>query len=334
MQGEGFSTLYARKGEKIICQLCRHYCQLSEGQTGICGVNANSGGKLQNLVYGKVAALNIDPIEKKPLYHFLPASKALSLGTVGCNMQCPFCQNWQISQTSILEGSTEVTPEQLVALALEHGCKSIAYTYNEPTIFYPFAKDVALLAHAHGIKNIFVSNGLETPEVIADMRGVIDGFNIDLKSFRSDYYKKHLKGSLEGVLDTLKRLKEEGFWVEVTTLIVPGDNDSEEELYRIATFIAEELDRYTPWHISAFYPNYKVEDKPSTSGEILQQAREIGASCGLSYIYEGNTLRDGITYCPACHTELITRVGYQVTENLLEEGRCPVCDRNIEGVWE
>jgi len=327
---KGFSDFYRKEGDRIVCTLCRHYCKLKDGQAGICGVNANEGGRLRNLVYGRVAALGIDP--KKPLYHFLPGSTALSLGTVGCNFQCPFCQNWRISQSDDIAGGQEVTPEQLVDAALREGCRTIAYTYNEPTIFYPFARDVALLARRHGLKNIFVSNGLESPEVIEDMRGIIDGFNIDLKSFDPDYYKKHLKGSLEGVLDTLKRLKTGGFWVEVTTLIVPGDNDSDEELEQIARFIADELGPYTPWHISAFHPDYKVDDKASTPPETLRRAEAIGREAGLGYIYMGNVLADGVTLCPACGTRLIERQGFYVTARLVE-GKCPACGRAIEGVW-
>ncbi len=334
MSENGFSDMYRQDGERIVCILCRHYCKLKDGQVGICGVNANEGGRLRNLVYGKVAALNIDPIEKKPLYHFLPGTTALSLGTVGCNFQCPFCQNWQISQSNAIESSQSVTPQQLVEAAVREGCSTIAYTYNEPTIFYPFAKDVALLARRQGVKNIFVSNGMETPEVIEDMKGVIDGFNIDLKSFDPEYYKKTLKGSLKGVLDTLKRLKKGGFWVEVTTLIVPGDNDSDEELRQIATFISEELDPFTPWHISAFHPDYKVDDKLPTPIETLKKAEAIGKSAGVKYIYMGNVLTDGVTYCPDCHTPLIERQGFYVTKNRLENGKCPVCGRGIEGVWE
>ena len=328
-----FSEFYHKEGDRIVCTLCRHYCKLSDGQVGVCGVNANEGGRLRNLVYGKVAALNIDPIEKKPLYHFLPATTALSLGTVGCNFQCPFCQNWQISQSNAIEDSQEVTPEQVVEAAVREGCRTIAYTYNEPTIFYPFARDVAMLAHAAGLKNVFVSNGMESPEVLADMEGLIDGFNIDLKSFDPSYYKKTLKGSLEGVLDTLKRLKAANIWVEVTTLIVPGDNDSDEELEQIARFIAEELDPYTPWHISAFHPDYKVQDRGATPAETLRRAEAIGKQAGLAYIYMGNVLEDGNTYCPDCHARVIARSGFYVVENRLVDGHCPECGRAIEGVW-
>ena len=334
MSENGFSDFYRQEDDRIVCTLCRHYCKLKDGQIGVCGVNANEGGRLHNLVYGKVAALNIDPIEKKPLYHFLPGTTALSLGTVGCNFQCPFCQNWQISQSNALESSQEVTPEQLVEAAVREGCSTIAYTYNEPTVFYPFARDVAELAHAHGLKNVFVSNGMESPEVLADMKGLIDGFNIDLKSFQESYYTKHLKGSLSGVLDTLRRLKQEGIWVEVTTLIVPGDNDSDEELKQIAGFIADELDPATPWHISAFRPEYKVNDRDATPLETLKRAEAIGREAGLHYIYMGNVLEDGNTDCPACGTRLIERQGFYVTVNRLEDGKCPACGRTIEGVWE
>ena len=324
---------YKNEGSKIECLLCRHYCKLKDGQVGICGVNKNENGKLVNLVYGKVSAINIDPIEKKPLYHFLPGSTSLSIGTVGCNFQCPFCQNWQISQSKSLDGSYDVTPEQLVSLAVEKGCKSISYTYNEPTIFYPFAKDVALLTKEAGLKNVFVSNGFESPEVIDDMVGIIDAFNIDIKGFKDEYYKKYLKGGLEGVLDTLKLLKERNFWVECTTLIVPGDNDSDEELQDIANFIAKELDVNTPWHISAFHPDYKVNDKGATPVETLQRAYNIGKEAGLNFIYMGNILNDNTTYCPNCGESLIQRVGFSVRKNILNNGKCPKCGTEIAGVW-
>ncbi len=324
---------YETTSKGIRCLLCRHYCNLAEGQTGICGVNKNEGGRLKNLVYGKAAALNIDPIEKKPLYHFLPGSTALSIGTVGCNLQCPFCQNWQISQTGNIAFSKEVTPRQLVDTALANGCKTIAYTYNEPAVFYPFARDVALPAKKQGIKNIFVTNGMESPEAIEDMKGIIDAFNVDLKSFNPAFYKKKLKGNLEGVLDTLKRIKEGGFWLEVTTLVVPGENDSEEELNDIATFIAAELGASTPWHISAFYPQYKMRDKIPTPLESLQRAYKAGRMNGLKYIYKGNVAEQGITYCPYCGQPLIVRNGYFVVKNEVAGGTCPYCNTKIDGVW-
>ena len=324
---------FKKEGEKVVCQLCRHYCKLKDGQVGICGVNKNENGKMVNLVYGKVSAINIDPIEKKPLYHFLPGSTSLSIGTVGCNFQCPFCQNWQISQSKDFENSYNITPKELVEIARNKGCKSISYTYNEPTIFWPFAKDVAILAKANGLKNVFVSNGFETPELIEDAKGLIDAFNIDIKGFKSDYYKKYLKGNLAGVLDTLKLLKKNKFWVECTTLIVPGDNDSDDELRDIARFIAKELDVDTPWHISAFHPDYKVLDKGATPLETLQRAYEIGKEEGLHYIYMGNVMLPINTYCPNCHELLIERIGYSIKQYKLVDGKCFHCKTKIAGIW-
>jgi pyruvate formate lyase activating enzyme len=326
---------FRRDGDKIVCLLCRHYCKLKEDQVGICGVNQNKNQELKTLVYGKVAALNVDPIEKKPLYHFLPSSHSLSLGSVGCNFQCPFCQNWQISQISDLGNSHTLSPKQIVNLAKERGCESISFTYNEPTIFYPFAKDIALLAKKDDIRSVFVSNGFESREVIEDMRGVIDAFNIDLKSFSEDYYKKSLKGSLKGVLDTLKRVKDSGFWLEVTTLIVPDVNDSLEELESIVEFIANELDIYTPWHISAFHPDFKMRDGKSTTIEKMYEAKEIAERAGLKYVYMGNVRGEmAITKCPDCGYSLIKRDGFRVIENQLKDGKCPKCTREIEGVFQ
>ncbi len=327
-----FSNLYREEKDKIVCQLCQHYCHLKDGQIGVCGVNKNEGGKLLNLVYGKISAINLDPIEKKPLYHFLPSSNSLSIGTVGCNFKCPFCQNWQISQTSNLEGSYSVTPQELVNIAIENGAKSISYTYNEPTIFWPFAKDVAILAKDAGLKNVFVSNGFESKEVIEDAKGLLDAFNIDLKSFNKDYYKKSLKGNLDGVLDTIKRVASSGFWLEITTLIVPEVNDSDKELEQIAKFISS-IDRDIPWHISAFHPDYKEIDKEATPVERLKKAYKIGKDVGLNYVYIGNILDDGVTRCPNCGEELIKRVGFSVVENRLIDGACFKCKTKIAGVW-
>ena len=327
---------YARPNEgkeSITCLLCRHYCKLKEGQVGVCGVNQNVGGSLKNLVYGHPAALNVDPIEKKPLYHMLPGSRVLSFGTVGCNFKCPFCQNWDISQTKSVNEETEVTPEKMVALAKHYECSAIAYTYNEPTIFYPYAKDVGLLAKAEGMKNIFVSNGFETPEIIEDMACWVDAANIDLKSWDASYYKKVLKGGLDAVKDTLKRMVDAGIWVEVTTLIVPGDNDDDASLEAMAHFIAESLGRHVPWHLSAFHPDYKMQEKEHTTIETLLRAKRIGEAAGLYYLYLGNVPIDSTTYCPECHAALIERSGYCVVANRLKESHCPECGREIEGIW-
>jgi len=319
--------------DRIICLLCQHYCKLKEDQIGICGVNKNEGGELKNLVYGHPVALNVDPVEKKPLYHLLPGSKALSFGTVGCNFKCPFCQNWDISQEHRINDSVTVSPQQMVDLALEHQCQSIAYTYNEPTIFYPYAKDIGVIAREKGLKNIFVSNGFESPEIVKDMASWLDAANIDLKSWDDDYYKKVLKGGLEAVKETLRNMVAEGIWVEVTTLLIEGENDSDKDLTEMAEFIANELGRHVPWHLSAFHPDYKMQDHDFTKLDTLKRASEIGKKAGLYYIYMGNVPVHGDTYCPDCGELLIDRTGYSVTINKLEDGHCPKCKREIEGVW-
>ena len=317
----------------ITCLLCKHYCKLKEKQIGICGVNMNNDGKLYNLVDGKIAALNIDPIEKKPLYHFLPATTSLSLGTVGCNMKCPFCQNWQISQTNNIKNSTRVTPEIIVETALKHKTASISYTYNEPTIFYPFAKKIALLAKQAGLKNIFVTNGIMSDEVIDDIKDIIDASNVDFKSYNAEYYQKVLKAPFV-VKENLKKLKNNGIWIEVTTLVIPGVNDTEKELYEIASFIANELGNQTPWHVNAFSPNYKMKNTKPTSPSHLLIAEEAGKKAGLKHIYYGNLGLENITYCPNCGTELIKRYGYYIVFNKINKGHCPNCNTKIEGIWK
>ena len=319
---------------KIVCNLCRHRCQLKEGQVGICGVNQNIEGELKTLVYGHPVAVHVDPVEKKPLYHFIPGSKVLSFGTVGCNLKCPFCQNWDISQSKMVNEDIEVSPDLMVELAIEHGAKSIAYTYNEPTIFYPYAKDIGLIAKEKGIKNIFVSNGFESPEMVDDMASWVDAANIDLKSWDDKYYKKVLKGGLEEVKDTLRRLVKNGVWVEVTTLLIEGKNDSDKDVSEMATFIANDLGVHVLWHLSAFYPNYKMQDHDATKIATLKKARKIGKEAGLKYIYLGNVDADSDTYCPHCETLLIERKRYGEITTHLEGDRCPVCKNTIEGVWE
>lgn len=323
-----------KEKERIVCLLCRHYCKLKEGQIGICGVNKNEAGELKNLVYGHPVALNVDPVEKKPLNHLLPGSRALSFGTVGCNFKCPFCQNWDISQEHHINDSVTVSPEQMVGLALEHRCQSIAYTYNEPTIFYPYAKDIGVIAKEKGLKNIFVSNGFESPEIVKDMASWVDAANIDLKSWDDAYYKKVLKGGFEAVKETLTSMVAEGIWVEVTTLLIEGENDSDKDLSEMAEFIANDLGRHVPWHLSAFHPDYKMKDHHFTGLETLKRAGAIGKKAGLYYVYMGNVPVHGDTYCPDCGELLIDRTGYRVAVNKLADGRCPKCNRAIEGVWK
>ncbi|MBN2896408.1 MAG: AmmeMemoRadiSam system radical SAM enzyme [Campylobacterales bacterium] len=325
---------YIPKGDRLVCQLCAHYCSLKEGQSGLCGVNRRSGDRIENLVYGHPFALHVDPIEKKPLYHVLPGSKSFSLGTVGCNFRCPFCQNWQISQNHTIDETRFFSPEQIVSMALERGCSSIAYTYNEPTVFYPYAHDIAELAKAQGLRNLMITNGFESDETIADMRTLFDAANVDFKSFNPRYYKKELGGDLERVKHTLIAMKQAGIWVEVTTLIVPSHNDSDEELRAIARFIADELGAQTPWHVSAFHPDYKVLDIHATPQATIERAQAIAKAAGLHYCYGGNTAMAQQTHCSACGTLLIERHGMRTVLNTLEKGRCPHCHKALEGVFD
>ncbi|WP_294913666.1 AmmeMemoRadiSam system radical SAM enzyme [Sulfuricurvum sp. UBA5598] len=325
---------FITKGDRITCVLCRHYCTLSEGQIGMCHVEKNVGGNLECLVYGHPVAVHVDPIEKKPLFHFLPRSFSFSLGTVGCNLRCPFCQNWQISQCGEIDTSYTLLPADAARIAQERGCASISYTYNEPAVWYPYAKDIGLEAKKRGLRNVFVSSGFESEEVSEDLPSWLDATNIDLKSYDSGYYKKTLKASLEGVQETLKAMVRLGIWVEVTTLIVPGHNDKEHELKGIAKFIAEELGPHVPWHISAFHPDYKMLDTRSTPISLMEQAYTWGKEAGLYYVYLGNVSLPSQTRCPQCDTLLIERYGFETTHFALDAGHCPQCHRKIEGVWQ
>lgn len=323
----------AAKTDRLVCTLCQHYCKIKEGNTGICGVNKNTGHAIECLVYGYPSALNVDPVEKKPLFHFLPGSKILSLGTVGCNFHCDFCQNWGISQEHRIDTSTYFSPERLVQLALEQGAPSIAYTYNEPTIFYPYARDIALEGQKHGLKNVYVSNGYESKEVIEDMEGIIDGINIDLKAYDEKYYKKNLGGDLNKVLANIEHFAQKKIWMEITTLVVPTQNDSDEELNKIASFLAN-INPSIPWHISAFHPDYKRLDLPRTSLESLDRAYQIGKSHGLKYIYQGNIAKGIDTHCSACGSVLIERDSFRHSTSHLVGNQCPDCGHTLEGVFD
>lgn len=325
---------YHYKDENSIeCILCKHYCTLKKNGHGICGINYNIDSKLVNKTYGHPSAVHVDPIEKKPLYHFLPNTLSLSLGTVGCNFRCPFCQNYSISQTTVVDESVTLMPEDVVELALKHNCKSISYTYNEPTIWYPYAKDIGVLAREKGLKNIFVSSGYESHEVIADMPSWLDGANIDLKSFSHDYYKKVLKVNLEGVLESLIEFAKSNIWLEITTLLIPGVNDSSEEIEQMAEFIATKLGTEIPWHFSAFHPTYKMQDTASTPLSTLIKAKEIAQKHAIKYIYLGNIANDSSTYCPNCNTKLIERNGFNSHILNLQDGKCTNCDYVIQGRW-
>ncbi len=324
-----------REGGKAACALCAHRCLVSPSKTGICGVRKNQEGKLVTLVYGEVIAAHVDPIEKKPLYHFFPGSRAFSIAAPGCNFRCAFCQNWQISQAPRrkdggLEGSG-FAPAEIVREALGHDCRSISYTYTEPTIFFEYAYDTARLAREAGLANNFVTNGYMTEEALTAIRPFLDAANVDLKAFKDETYKKVCGARLEPVLETIRRMKEFGIWVEVTTLVVPGLNDGAEELAAIARFIAG-VDRDIPWHISRFHPDYEYTSAPATPVKTLRAAHEIGKREGLRYIYIGNIEGESEdTRCPACGKTLVRRRGFCVAENLLSGNSCPFCAGSVAG---
>lgn len=323
--------------KKVRCFLCNQHCTIKEGKRGICYVRKNIDGTLYSLVYGKIISMNVDPIEKKPLFHFLPASTSFSIASVGCNFRCEHCQNFEIAQYPKEHediAGYSLTPEDVVEAAAKNGCESISYTYTEPTIFFEFAYDCAKLAAQRGIKNVFVSNGYTTPEATRVIAPYLAGNNIDLKG-NDDFYKKICGARVEPVKETIRLMKELGVWVEVTTLIIPDYNDSEDDLREIAGFIRS-VDASIPWHVTQFYPTYKLTDKPRTPVDTLRKAREIGFEAGLKYVYEGNVPGEGgeHTYCPNCKQLLIMRFGFRIMKMQIEDGRCFKCGTEIEGVWK
>lgn len=329
------AILYDKLEDKIVrCNLCSHQCKIFPSKVGVCGVRKNIEGILNTLVYGEVIANNVDPIEKKPLYHFYPGTKSYSIATKGCNFKCGFCQNWQISQISDQLRDTpgyKISPVEIVRDARRRECESIAYTYTEPTIFFEYAYDTAKLAKEKGIHNVFVSNGYMTGKALKKISPFLDAINIDLKSFSEKFYINVCKGHLQPVLDSIKLAKDMGIWVEITTLVIPGQNDSQEELSHIAEFIAS-VGIDVPWHINRFYPNYKFSDKEPTPIEILKKACQLGKKAGLRYVYVGNVLEGSNTYCYKCHEILIQREGFDIVQNNLDKGRCPFCGEILDGV--
>ena len=324
-------------GNSVRCGLCRFRCLIADGKRGICAVRENRGGTLYTLVYGKAIAEHADPIEKKPLYHVMPGSKSYSVATVGCNFRCLHCQNYSISQPvhdTLRITGIDLLPEEIVARALASGCRSIAYTYTEPTIFFEYAYDTAVLAKKAGLRNIFVTNGYITPEALACIRPYLDAANIDLKGFPERFYNEVVHAMLKEVLDSIVEYKRQGIWIELTTLVIPGWNDSDEDLRGIAGFIADKVGNETPWHVSAFHPTYKLTDRPSTPLDTLRRARRFGLEAGLNYVYEGNVPGEGgeNTYCPSCGETLIERHGFYLEQNSIEMGKCPACAAVIDGI--
>ena len=337
------ALLYEKEeNSRVRCHLCAHRCLIAEGKRGVCQVRENRKGTLYSLVYGRLIAQGVDPIEKKPLFHFYPGSTALSIATVGCNFRCTFCQNADISQAP-REGrgiaGRYASPETVVEAAKRHGSSSIAYTYTEPTVFFEYTYDTAQLAHQAGIANVYVTNGYMSPEMLDMVTSpteppLMDAANVDLKAFRDGFYRQQCGASLQPVLDSLKMMKARGMWLEVTTLVIPGLNDSDEELRDIARFIATELGVDTPWHVSRFHPTYKMLDRPITPVGTLNRAREIGLAAGLRYVYEGNVPGSGgeNTLCPHCGEVVIRRVGFSVADHNAQGGVCAHCGREIDGV--
>ena len=326
------------KDKKVKCNLCNHRCVIKDGRRGICSVRENRGGALETLVYGRLIARHIDPIEKKPLYHLLPGSLSYSIATVGCNFRCLFCQNADIAQMpsdhkGVIRGGY-FSPEDVVDAAVRGDCQSIAYTYTEPTVFFNFAYDTAKLAHEKGIQNIFVTNGYMTAEALHMINPYLDAANVDLKAYTEDFYKTYCGAKLAHVKETLKLMKSLGIFIEVTTLLIPGLNDGKNELEELAAFLANSLGTETPWHISRFHPTYKLTDRPPTPVETLVMAREIGIRSGLKYVYTGNVPGESgeNTFCYQCGNILIERWGFYVRKNLIENSRCKHCGAQIHGV--
>ncbi len=332
------SYLYRKmKGGKVQCLSCAHYCLLEQGKRGKCGVRENKEGNLYALNYARSVALNIDPVEKKPLFHFLPGTSTLSLAAAGCNLRCDNCQNWHISQGPKTNkgsiGGRKITPSEVVEMALEREVPSLSYTYTEPTIFLEYALDTMKLAHKQGLKNIWVTNGFLSKESFDLVAPFLDAANVDLKSFDNDFYVQHCGARLEPVLETLKRIKTADIWLEVTTLVIPTLTDDPQMLSQIASFIDQELGSETPWHISRFSGSisWKLENLPDTSVQTLKKAHEVGKSQGLKYVYVGNlpgTEKED-TFCPRCGAKVINRSGYRI-ERKDESGNCAQCGENIK----
>ena len=338
-RGDMEALLYEKKEDKNVrCCLCGHNCLIRPGKRGLCAVRENRGGELVSLVYGKVIARNIDPIEKKPLFHVYPGSLTYSIATVGCNLKCRFCQNADIAQLPSDQGGRiigrETPPQDIVNHAAQSGCRTIAYTYTEPTVYFEYALDTAKLAHNKGIANVFVTNGSMSTDALGLIAPYLSAANVDLKAYSNTFYKEQCGYRLDLVKKTLVEMKKRNIFIEITTLLIPDLNDNKTELADMASFIANELGDETPWHISRFYPTYKLLDKPRTPVSSVQKARDIGFERGLKYVYTGNAPGDDgeSTFCYGCREPLIERWGFSIRKNKVRNGACPKCGATIHGI--
>ncbi len=328
---------------RVQCNLCNHQCIINDGKRGICNVRENLAGILETLVYDRLIARHIDPIEKKPLFHFFPGSLSYSVATVGCNFKCLFCQNSDIAQELAkqvpcddkgIQVGNRCAPKEVVDAAEKNGCKSIAYTYSEPTVYFEFAFETAKLANEKGIKNVFVTNGYMSLQAIDKIAPYLDAANVDLKAFNDNFYKKICGAKLAHVKESLKKMRSLGIFIEVTTLLIPGLNDDPQELEDLAVFIAEDLGTDVPWHISRFHPTYKLTDRPATPIQTLVMARETGIRAGLKYVYTGNAPGEEgeNTFCYHCGKILIDRLGFNVGKKNIKNSKCIYCNAKIHGV--
>lgn len=328
---------WRRDGGHIVCELCPHYCRLADGQRGICGVRQAVPDGLISLNYGILAAAAGDPVEKKPLYHFLPGSGIFSVAAPGCNLTCAHCQNYNLSETPRRTGRIDgdrIAPERVVAAAVDAGYQALAYTYSEPTVWFEYMLAIMRAARQHDLRNVVVSNAFINPAPLAELLPLLDAANYDVKSFRDETYRRVCGGRLAPVLAAIVAAVAAGVWVEVTTLIIPGVNDSDGELRDIARWLAD-LSVDVPWHLSAFHPTHRMTDRPPTPPATLARARAIGRAAGLRYVYTGNIRDDegGVTYCPACNAAAIARDGFRATELRLHDGRCAGCGAALAGIW-
>lgn len=324
-------------GGQVTCRLCAHQCRVPEGGTGICRVRKNIAGVLYSLNSDRVAAVHVDPIEKKPLYHFLPGSSTFSIAAMGCNFSCRFCQNHSLSivgDEGEISGEA-VSPEQLVQQALKNRAQSISYTYTEPTVFFELMLETARLAHQQGIKNVMVSNGYMSGQALSLLGPFLAAANIDLKAYNEKFYKTYCSARLQPVLQTISAMRARGIWLEITTLLIPGVNDDGEEIKRLISFLLG-LDADMPWHVSRFYPQYRLQHLPPTAADSIDRILQLGAGMGLKYLYSGNVATDrwNDTRCPRCGEALIQRQGYQAKIVALQSGKCQFCGQAIPGIWE